>query len=188
MALQASIEQVPTPSRLERGATSQSPARGAIFKHFRIRHDRTAVHIGCAVYAAVDPALAARRRQILALVRKKLRRFGAAEVAVRDGVVDARFPAQVGAGPPPWLSLLDEQVDALCETPLTPQTVKELLGISGRERTRWAKDGRLAQTTPGSLRASGPISFSCHPVAAIIALLRTPEVIEQWRQEDSGQA
>lgn len=162
-------------------------ALGHAARTSRLRHLRRRGSGSCLEFDAsqsIPAFLPARRRQALALARTGLRRAGIGEIHLSGHLLSAHPPS---FELPTWLSDLDRQIAILASAPLTPNVVKQVLGITGQARARWAKDGRLAQTSPGALRAGAQrVSFSRHPVAAIAILVDAPETIEAWRKKDAG--
>ena len=69
--------------------------------------------------------------------------------------------------------------------PLTPRLVAAVLGmISGQERARWSKDGRLPTSGPAHFRRASTIAVPTYSVAVIERLLASPEILAAWRDQD----
>ncbi|WP_231726403.1 MULTISPECIES: hypothetical protein, partial [unclassified Blastomonas] len=71
--------------------------------------------------------------------------------------------------------------------PVSQRQVEDILGITSRERIRWAKDGRLARSGTARIkRGTTEITIWTYPCDAIEYLAATPAEIGRWRQEDEG--
>jgi len=71
--------------------------------------------------------------------------------------------------------------------PLSPKQVERLLSLTGAERSRWSKDGRLQRSGTATIRrGSSAISLSTYNVDAVERLLEAPEIVEGWRRSDRG--
>jgi hypothetical protein len=68
--------------------------------------------------------------------------------------------------------------------PLTPRLVGAVLGISGQERARWTKDGRLPHSGQVAARRGNPISVPTYSVELIEKLAGHPEIVSAWREQD----
>jgi hypothetical protein len=152
-------------------------------RHLRLRRSAGGLWIEFDAAQAIPSFLPSRRTDALARVRGSLRRLGAVPILISGHRLSARLP---DPHPPPGLSDLDRRIGALASAPLTPAAVKQILGITGQERSRWTKDGRLARASSGVFRAGQHrVSFSRHPVDAIASLVNAPDTIEAWRTEDA---
>jgi hypothetical protein len=87
-------------------------------------------------------------------------------------------------------SILQQVVDALVDIawrPLTPRLVAAALRISGQERVRWTKDGRLPKS--GQLltrRHNGAVlAVPTYAVDMIEHLATYPAILEAWRRQDA---
>ena len=81
---------------------------------------------------------------------------------------------------------LASSLTRMMQETLLPAEVEALLQISGRERIRWSKDGRLAKSGIGSIRkGKKTIQYSRYPVEEIEFLKHHPEIIEPWRAADA---
>lgn len=81
---------------------------------------------------------------------------------------------------------MDRAIELLAKRPLSPRVVERVLGITGRERIRWGKDGRLPISGTASIRRSRVINLSTHPVDAVARLAADPSIIAAWRLADDG--
>ena len=71
--------------------------------------------------------------------------------------------------------------------PLTPQLVAAALGISGQERARWTKDGRLPHSDQvHDRRGGGRLPIPTYTVALIEDLAVHPETLAAWRAQDAA--
>ncbi|WP_231382192.1 hypothetical protein [Sphingobium indicum] len=70
---------------------------------------------------------------------------------------------------------------------VSQRQVEDILGITSRERIRWAKDGRLARSGTSRIkRDTTEISLWTYPCDAIERLAANPAEIRQWREEDEA--
>lgn len=84
-------------------------------------------------------------------------------------------------------ALLDVRLQALFDKPLPAKYVDVLLNITGKERRRWTKDGRLPATGHVmSSRTKGRFAVPLFSVDLIERLRNEPELIAQWRKEDAA--
>lgn len=72
--------------------------------------------------------------------------------------------------------------------PLTPAMVQEVLGITGRERARWAKDGRFAPTAMVEVNRGQSFRFGTYAVSDVRRLLDDPSILAAWREADGDRA
>ncbi|OJU33977.1 MAG: hypothetical protein BGN99_28165 [Alphaproteobacteria bacterium 65-37] len=88
-----------------------------------------------------DAILRLRQREIWRRTRRVLRYVGEPFVRVEENAVElSRLNGSAAL-----IHDLRRTVQTIALRPLTPAMVQEVLGISGRERIRWAKDGRFAR-------------------------------------------
>jgi hypothetical protein len=109
---------------------------------------------------------------------------------VRSAATANKSPANLVSMKRASLSLLlriDLMLDRYANERLTPRMVEEILGITGAERRRWTKDGRLPKSGMAS-HHRGPQLFylSLHPPKKIEQLANSPDLIAQWRNEDAA--
>jgi hypothetical protein len=79
-------------------------------------------------------------------------------------------------------------VSAILTAPVPPKAVDRALGITSRERIRWYKDGRLRICGRYPFGYSARVRVPFFVFADIARLQGAPEVIEDWRKEDSAQS
>jgi hypothetical protein len=85
------------------------------------------------------------------------------------------------------ISKLDGRLASNLEAPLSPREVEGYLGISGRERLRWTKDGRLpSYTRRSSNRSSDKFSIPFYSVDLVNRLKSNPVVFDEWRRIDQN--
>jgi hypothetical protein len=85
------------------------------------------------------------------------------------------------------IGLLDKRLAFHLEAPLSPREVEEYLGISGRERLRWTKDGRLpSYTRRNSTRGPENFSIPFYSVDLVHRLKCNPVVFDEWRRSDQN--
>jgi len=93
-----------------------------------------------------------------------------------------------GASPETVESLLHQLVGALAVIgwrPLTPRLAATALGISGQERVRRTKDGRLPSSGSVSVRRRNLMTLSTYSVDVIEHLAAHPEILAAWRERDT---
>lgn len=111
------------------------------------------------------------------LFRRSLARIGG--VAVADGGFE--LPADRLA----QLADIDRRIMAIAAAPLSGRSVERTLAISGDERRRWTRDGRLptcAKSVAG--RSSHLFSLSMYSAELILDLATDPATIAGWRAAD----
>ncbi|HEY4201159.1 MAG TPA: hypothetical protein VGM83_11415 [Devosiaceae bacterium] len=84
------------------------------------------------------------------------------------------------------LAILDHRIAAIIEAPLTGGQVERALAISGKERRRWTKDGRLptcAKSVSG--RSAKLFSLPLYDVERIAGHAADLASIERWRVQDA---
>jgi hypothetical protein len=69
--------------------------------------------------------------------------------------------------------------------PLTPRLVAEVLKISGQERVRWTKDGRLPTSGRELVQQRQLIAVPIYAVELIASLAAQPETLTAWRLRDA---
>jgi hypothetical protein len=84
------------------------------------------------------------------------------------------------------LADLAEALARIAWRPLTPRLVAAALGITGQERARGRKDGRLPHSDQVvDRRSGGRLPIPTYSVRLIEDLLAHPEVLAGWREEDA---
>ena len=86
---------------------------------------------------------------------------------------------------------LDDLAEALARIawrPLTRRLVAAALGISGQERARWTKDGRLPQSGQVLVRRGPLLSVPTYSVGVIEDLAAQPKILTAWREQDAAVA
>jgi hypothetical protein len=81
------------------------------------------------------------------------------------------------------LSTLDEHLTAIVSRPLSPRNLQTLLGITGGERLRWTREGRLPREGSAFIRKGQLISLATYAVAPAEHLAQHPEIIANWRED-----
>lgn len=83
------------------------------------------------------------------------------------------------------LRMTDERLTAIIEAPVPPRVVEKCLGITGRERNRWMKDGRLPSCARHrSNRTETSFSIPYFPAELVNELCKRPDVVGGWREMD----
>lgn len=148
--------------------------------HLEIRRVRDAIVISLKSAFERDAILRLREREIWRRTRRVLRHVG--EPFVR---VDERAVELSGLnGSAALIHDLERTVQKIALRPLTPAMVQEVLGISSRERIRWAKDGRLAPTAIIEVRRGQAFRFGTYDVISVRRLLEDPRIVAAWRKAD----
>jgi hypothetical protein len=80
---------------------------------------------------------------------------------------------------------LAKELSRIAWRPLTPRLVAIALNISGAERLRWTKDGRLRPAGAVRSQQGQVISMPTYSVENIDELASHPEIIARWRQQDA---
>jgi hypothetical protein len=143
------------------------------------------VLLTCDVTQSIPEFLPDRRRGYLQALERGIVRAGLALDRQLDGAFSILLE-HTGPAPPPWVLRLDRSLDRLATAPLGPAIVNRLLGIRGRERAQWTKDGRLPSTSPGTKSVNGrKVQFPRYRVEVIQELLRSPDLIQAWRRAAS---
>ncbi|WP_328274536.1 hypothetical protein [Sphingobium sp.] len=80
-----------------------------------------------------------------------------------------------------------ERLFRIAHKPISQRQVENILGITSRERIRWAKDGRLPRSGVSRIRkGTTEISLWTYPCDAIEHLAAHPAEIRRWREEDTA--
>lgn len=83
------------------------------------------------------------------------------------------------------LRMIDERVTAIVDAPVPPRVVEKCLGITGRERNRWMKDGRLPSCARHlSNRTETSFSIPYFPAELVNELCKRPDIVGGWREMD----
>jgi hypothetical protein len=100
---------------------------------------------------------------------------------------ELQFPTGVSRGAIEGkLNELAEALARIAWRPLTPRLVAEALNISGQERVRWTKDGRLPQSGQMLVRGKQLLAVPPYSVMLIEQLAARPEVLTAWREHDAA--
>jgi hypothetical protein len=131
--------------------------------------------------------LAHRAREARRRVLKWLRRVDPLTIEKGDAHLNATFSCHVAGALTSALNAIDRDLQALMRERLHPALVEELLGITGRERIRWTKDGRLPSFGRSSFsRGPHSIGYAFYRPSEIFKLANSPDVIRQWRAADAA--
>ncbi len=127
-----------------------------------------------------------RARYLLDLVARAMRRANPVSYACGRGVSEAAFASTDEAAASALAETLRGHLAKWCAKPVEPSHVEDILAITGKERTRWGKDGRLPRSGTGQFRnGKQTIQYFTHPVDAIERLAARPEIISAWRASDA---
>ncbi|WP_036051299.1 hypothetical protein [Bradyrhizobium sp. Tv2a-2] len=86
-------------------------------------------------------------------------------------------------------AIAEQRLMRLQQEPLTAKMVEEILGITGAERRRWSKDGRLPNAGH-ALFSQGrkQVGIFLYPPDAIRQLAKRLDTIADWRLRDKDPA
>jgi len=130
--------------------------------------------------------LAHRTREARRRVLKWLRRVDPLAIETGDGRLNATFSRRRAPALAGVLNAIDRDLQSLMREKLQPASVERLLGITGRERIRWTKDGRLPSFGRSAFsRGRHSIGYAFYRPSEIFTLANSPDVIRQWRAEDA---
>lgn len=130
-----------------------------------------------------DAILRLRQREIWRRTRRVLRHVGEPFVRIEGSAVE--LSGQNGSAD--LIHDLERTVRKIAQRPLTPAMVQEVLGITGRERARWAKDGRFAPTAMVEVNRGQSFRFGTYAAADVRRLLDDPSIVAAWREADRDQ-
>jgi hypothetical protein len=148
--------------------------------YLEIRRVRDAVVVSFKLAFEHDAILRLREREIWRRTRRVLRHVGEPFVRVEGSAVELSGLNGSAA----LIHDLERTVQKIALRPLTPAMVQEILGISSRERIRWAKDGRLAPTAIIEVTRGQSFRFGTYAVADVRRLLDDPTIVAAWRKAD----
>jgi hypothetical protein len=120
----------------------------------------------------------------------RLKHLGGVQSPMAEAAIEIPFSAERAAAVARAIEILDGDIDALKRKPLTPKTVKSVLGITGVERVRWSRDGRLPAMEDPSFFGSGcrSVPFHTYRPETIATLMADPRILATWREIDARQA
>lgn len=170
-------------TRHEQSHSAETPASQPLFEGTYII--ATAVNgyaeVSLATVKLTGPIFTQRTSEALRYFKKAMIKAGADETASSAPTV--RVPLQ-GL---PWRRCrnIDDRLTEIVEAPVPPRIVEKCLGITGRERNRWMKDGRLPSCARRrSNRTETSFSIPYFPAGLVNDLCLRPEVIGAWREMD----
>jgi len=177
------------PSPAERHLASRSlPHRSPIYTRYgTVIESASRLTVTFEFSEELTLGLAHRTREARRRVLKWLRRIDPLTIEKGDGHLNATFSCDVAGALAGALKAIDRDLQALMGERLHPALVEELLGITGRERIRWTKDGRLSSFGRSSFsRGPHSIGYAFYRPSEIIKLVKSPGVIRQWRAADAA--
>ena len=120
----------------------------------------------------------------------RLKHVGGVQSKAADAAIEIPFSPERVAAVARAIEIVDGDIDALKRKPLTPKTVKSVLGITGVERVRWSRDGRLPAMEDPSFFGNGcrSVPFHTYRPETISALMADPRILATWREIDARQA
>ncbi len=147
------------------------------FTYLRAEQSADALVVSCQLPQFVRRHRAKAATSADRLFRKNLLRLG----GTPSGAGFAMAPEQSHK-----LSDIDRRIAAIVEAPLSGQLVERALGITGEERRRWTRDGRLP-TCPKSVggRSGHLFSLPLYSPATVERLILNTS-IAQWREQDAS--
>lgn len=83
------------------------------------------------------------------------------------------------------LRKVEAVVEALAARPMTPRMVRQVLGITNRERLRWSKDGRLPAAPLVVEKRGQAFTVGLYAARAIRHLVENPSILAEWRRTDA---
>jgi len=94
------------------------------------------------------------------------------------------FDPDSGRAAETLVDAIRERLFRIACKPVSQRQVEDILGITSRERTRWAKDGRLPRSGTCRIRiGTTEISLWTYPCDAIERLAANPAEMRRWREE-----
>lgn len=86
-------------------------------------------------------------------------------------------------------SAVERKLEKLRLKPLSSRAVEEILSISSGERRRWSKDGRLPHVGNALIKlGKKQLSLFLYSPVDVQVILRNPDTVLRWRQEDIAHA
>jgi hypothetical protein len=80
---------------------------------------------------------------------------------------------------------VEAKLETLRLKPLSSRAVETVLSISSAERRRWSKDGRLPHVGNALVKiGTKQLSLFLYCPTVIQLIVRTPDTIRRWRQQD----
>jgi hypothetical protein len=98
---------------------------------------------------------------------------------------ELRFAPETRAAVDLRLNELAKALTRIALQPLTPRLVRNELGISGQERVRWTKDGRLPAAGHIVVQERNLRSMPVYSVDLIADISAHPERLIAWREQDA---
>jgi hypothetical protein len=127
------------------------------------------------------PTLLVERRKKIASSAARLFRRGLSRIGAARG--DGGFLVQ--SDKLAELSYIDRRIAAIVAAPLSGAAVERLLGITGEERRRWTRDGRLPTCAKSVAGRSGHLfSLPLYAADIVLQLDQRPATIASWREAD----
>ncbi|UFZ02658.1 hypothetical protein LQG66_25735 [Bradyrhizobium ontarionense] len=84
-------------------------------------------------------------------------------------------------------AVVEERLGLLQQQPLSAKTVEQILSISGAERRRWSKDGRLPSAGQSFFsQGKKQVSLPIYAPEVIRSLAARPDQVAAWRRADAG--
>ncbi len=128
--------------------------------------------------------LGLRRAETLRCVKKCLHQLGPFTRSESGSELSVPYDATRIGALAEALEQVERDLKIIAERPLTSRLVQEALGITGRERMRWTKDGRLSSSGTYTILRQQVITLSAYSVDYIRDLAAQPSLVDEWRAAD----
>lgn len=155
------------------------------YRFIEVIEDTDAVTVSFTRCLVEEPGLRWRIPEIERVVVGELESLLAHPSRLADGLAHVTLSIPLDVWLHERLRKLDRRLGIIAARPLTPRLVQLALGISGKERVRWTKDGRLKSLGSSYLRGTHLVRFDTYASQYIARLARNPGIIAGWRIDDS---
>lgn len=139
--------------------------------------------VRCGLSSRITLDSPTRTANLLARTKKLMRRLGGRDFDRGPAHIEARFDERHSADKA--LERLHGFVEQAGKDRVSPKIVEEALAISGIERIRWTKLGRLPRSGMGSFTSGiTNVHFWLYAAAGIWELKQQPGLVASWRASD----
>jgi hypothetical protein len=147
--------------------------------------DRDTVTISCELSWPLTLGSQTRARLLQRKLKHRLRKWTPHDVIAYKQNVTARWQRSACERAMNAFADIEQLLDAFRQERLEPKVVEEILCITGHERRRWVKDGRLPKSGTGQFRKGRQVfQFYLHPAEEIAKIAKNPQIIAEWRKAD----
>lgn len=148
------------------------------FTYLRAERSADALVVSCHLPQFVRQHRAKAATSADRLFRRNLARLGGTPSGAGFAVIPEKLHE---------LGDIDRRISAIVEAPLSGQLVERALGITGEERRRWTRDGRLPTCGKSVGGRSGYLfSLPLYSLAVVQQLAEVEGVIGAWRSADQA--